>query len=534
MSRALGAAAGTLAGAVAGVVVTLGIVVARAHLASVFVHGLHELIDWPGLPLALGPLLGAWAGWRTPRSLLRVGAVGLLGLAAGIAVGVLIAVVAGAEPTGRWAAGIVGAAAGLLLGCIGAPLASRGRGPRRAEPAGRAAVLLACVGVLGTTGACQESPSPAEAPRGGELSASAPPADEPDPERVESVLVLLGDPGEARTVDHPILPRIRREVETWAGGLERDSAVAVVILGDLIYPEGLPPRDAPTFERDTLRLASQLRLVAGPVARRRGARAFLVAGNHDWGQREDWEGAVRLLRIQAFVDGWREAGVAASLRPEAGTGGPAVVDMGERLRLVLLDTAWWLLDAEPEQKEDVVEGVAEALRGAGDRRVVMAAHHPFESAGPHGGFVSVGRSLGIHFLLARSGALLQDLNSGPYRALRRALLEVFRRTSPPAVFAGGHEHSLQVIRPSEPHAPEVSLVSGSASRLTPVGPAPGLVFGASAPGYALLFVMEDGDLHLQLRAAPPRFLECPAPEAERRRCMEAGVEAFDTVWAGDI
>ena len=335
-------------------------------------------------------------------------------------------------------------------------------------------------------------------------------------------------------IDYPILPRIRRDVESWAGRLKRDSAVVVVVLGDLIYPNGLSSREDADYARDTLRLASQLRTVAGPVARRRGARAFLLPGNHDWGLREDWEGAVRLMRIQAFVDEWRETGVAAWLRPEAGTGGPTVVDVGDRLRLVLLDTAWWLLDAEAGQKEAVVEGIARALSEAAGRRVVLAAHHPFESAGPHGGFVDVGRTLGIRYLLARSGALLQDLNSGPYRVLREALLDIFERTGPPPVFAGGHEHSLQVIRGREPHAPDVSLVAGSGSRLTPVGPAPGMAFGRSAPGYALLFVMENGDLRLHVRAAPPRYLHCPSEDPERRSCMRAGVEAFRTVWAGEL
>lgn len=97
------------------------------------------------------------------------------------------------------------------------------------------------------------------------------------------------------SVASPVLQRLQRDVDEWAGRLDPDSAVAVLILGDIVYPTGLHPPESRWFDHDTAVVMSQVRLVSGPEALRRGARAYFVAGNHDRGLREDFAGAMRLL-----------------------------------------------------------------------------------------------------------------------------------------------------------------------------------------------------------------------------------------------
>jgi 3',5'-cyclic AMP phosphodiesterase CpdA len=269
---------------------------------------------------------------------------------------------------------------------------------------------------------------------------------EPDPALIESVILMLGDAGEARAETHPILPRLEGEVERWAATLEGDSSVVVLLLGDIVYPDGVAPPESPFRAEDSARVAAQAALVAGPVAAARGARAVFLAGNHDWGERRSQEGEERLRNLQNVLAALRASGLEVELLPAAGSGGPAVLDVGARLRLVMLDTAWWLLTSEPEAKDRVILGVAEALRSAEDRTVVLAAHHPFTSGGPHGGLAALSENLGMRALLSRAGALLQDLHSRPYRELRIGLLATFRENEPPALFAGVHEHSLQLLR----------------------------------------------------------------------------------------
>jgi hypothetical protein len=222
---------------------------------------------------------------------------------------------------------------------------------------------------------------------------------------------------------------------------------------------------------------------------------------------------------------------AVELLPAAGTGGPAIVDVGAHLRLVLLDTAWWLLQAGQDAHAAVLAGIDEALGSADGRQVVFAAHHPFVSGGPHGGMAEIGETLGLRTLLSLSGALLQDLNSLPYQALRGGLVTLFAEHGPPALFAGGHEHSIQVLAGDGEIEPARTVVSGAASKITGVGGAPGMLFARSEPGYARLLVLRDGSLHLSIETTTADYLICPEDDAERVSCMAEGVEGFRTVWS---
>jgi hypothetical protein len=352
----------------------------------------------------------------------------------------------------------------------------------------------------------------------------------PDPARVESVLFLVGDPGDAVTDRSPTLQRLRQDIEDWAQRLEADSAVVTLILGDLIYPVGLRPPDHPAFDSDTAVFMSQVRLVQGPEAFRRGARLFFLAGNHDWGGRERRAGPARIRNLDEFVEFARATtGAAVDLVPEVGTGGPHLVDLGDRLRLILLDTAWWLLASDEAQHAEVLGGIERAMATAGDREVLIAAHHPFESVGPHGGHFPFWETFGLRYLLARSGAILQDVTSGPYRDLERGLRQIFGRLGPPLIFAGGHEHSLQVIEGRVETDPRFNLVSGSASKLTRVGYEPGVRYAASAPGYMRVVFEKDGGVILFVEATDPEYLKCRGADEERDRCVAEGVAAFGTV-----
>lgn len=355
----------------------------------------------------------------------------------------------------------------------------------------------------------------------------------PAPEQVERVIFLVGDPGEARTDYYPVMPRLQQDIEWWAERLPADTSVSVLFLGDIVYPLGLHPPGHELFPHDSAIVMDQVRLLAGPFAKQRNAQGWFMAGNHDWGLEKEWEGYDRLKNLDDFLRMARQhTGAGVHLVPEAGTGGPFVVDMGAHIRLVILDTSWWLLDAagatEPVRQKMLGE-VEAAIRTAGARAVVITAHHPFKTAGPHGGTFSVWRTLGARFLLVRSGAILQDITSAPYRDLERGLREVFARAGTPTAFVGGHEHSLQVIGATAPTDPNFSIVSGSASKLSSVTGVAGMRFGRSAPGYMRLLVLKNGELQLFVEAAPPRFKSCPKTDPARQICMTEGIAAFQTV-----
>jgi hypothetical protein len=521
---------GLIGGAVGGLILTLGLVVARARVQGAYFHDADELLSWVGAPLVVGPILGAWIGVAHPpgRSILPAAAIGLtIGVALGGALGTI-----GDDPSTKWAGVAMGGAAGLLLGVWTALLRHFRRrrraleegwelGPRR--PVFAALVItIAFLGPLAVLGLGAAAPDPPSAERV---------EPEPDSVRVESVIFVLGDGGNARQHLSPILPRVRAEVERWSERIGRDSAVVVLFLGDNVYPRGLSEPGSLTWVEDSAHVADQASIVAGAAARERGARAIFLAGNHDWGERVDFEGAVRLGNLDRLLTALSAGGAAVQLLPTAGTGGPAVVDVGAHLRLLLLDTAWWLLQGEESAHDAVLQGVATALASAEGREVMVAAHHPFMSGGPHGGMAELGETLGVRTLLSLSGALLQDLSSRPYLDLRNGLITLFAEHGPPALFAGGHEHSMQVLEGDGEISPRRTLVSGAASKLTEVGTYPGMLFARSEPGYARVLVLDDGTLYLSVETTSADYLVCPEDDADRVPCMAAGVEGFRTVWS---
>lgn len=357
---------------------------------------------------------------------------------------------------------------------------------------------------------------------------------EPDPANIESVVFLAGDAGEANRETHPILTRLQQDVEYWSERVPGDSSVMVLYLGDIVYPLGVNPIGTPDFPGDSAIVHDQTRVVAGPNALAGGARGYFLAGNHDWGLEDEYEGFVRLASLsQLLANIEAETGAYVRLAPEAGSGGPMVVDLGRHLRILMLDTAWWVLDGGQlgaEDYDDVLGGIRDALTESGEREVIVAAHHPFRSAGTHGGQVPFWRTLGVRYLLTRSGAMLQDLTSLPYRELENGLRSIFSTVKAPLIFAGGHEHNLQIFETTGPSDPQYSIVSGSASKLSPLGSAqPGMQFGSSTPGYMRVLVERGGGVTIAVESAPEQYLKCQGTEEQIATCVGEGIAAFQTI-----
>jgi hypothetical protein len=353
------------------------------------------------------------------------------------------------------------------------------------------------------------------------------------PPAVDAVVFLIGDLGYAIEGRSPVIAELSRDVEHWSRDLGRDSAVSVVYLGDIIYPEGLRDIGDPGHTADSTALWAQIGVVAGPAATQFKAAAWFLPGNHDWGQMQGSGGVGRIMNLDSALVDARNRGFNTTLIPAAAGSGPVVRDLRRNVRLVALDTHWFLQERAERAKNEFFERITEALVEAGDREVIFMAHHPYRSAGPHGALISSTKALGLVYLLKKSGTLIQDLNSPIYRnfltRLDGAIAEAGR---PPLVFAGGHDHSLQVLRGEGPWEPRYSLVSGSGSQLTEISQVPGLVYGASRPGYMMLVFRTDDSVALYVKAGSPELLSCDQlDDAGRESCMNDGAQAFEMVYS---
>lgn len=348
---------------------------------------------------------------------------------------------------------------------------------------------------------------------------------------VESVVFWIGDVGKAEWGKFPILNKLASDIDQWSRIVDRDSSVAVVYLGDNIYPGGLRDADRPEFLEDSTHLEAQVDVMRAPGTRTNKSFAVFVPGNHDWGHKFGAEGERRLKNQEEFLARRRAQGINVALMPAAGRPGPAVLDIGRYTRIIIIDTAWWLLAPNAPEKEHLMDRTLQAMSTAGNRAVTVVAHHPYKSASSHGGLQPFWASLGIRWLLFKSGAALQDLNSLPYRDFLTRLNQIFERTGPPLLFAGGHDHVLQVLRATAEIEPKFMLVSGAGSKLSRVGHIDGMIYRGNQPGYMRMVVKKNGGIDLFVVAAPREFLKCDRGTPElNQQCVGAGVQAFQNVY----
>jgi hypothetical protein len=139
------------------------------------------------------------------------------------------------------------------------------------------------------------------------------------------------------------------------------------------------------------------------------------------------------------------------------------VDVG-RLKLILLDTQWWLhsfIVRDADSKcVTTTAGVTAALREEVRNKqpggvTVVAGHHPLMTGGVHGGYC------GITGPFRRFGGAAQDILSGLNRTMRDSVESAFT-AQPPLAFVAGHDHSLQVLKGGP--AVRYILVSGAGSQ----------------------------------------------------------------------
>lgn len=379
--------------------------------------------------------------------------------------------------------------------------ATRGRpsprspAPRRPRSPGP---LVAAV-VAGAAAGCAAGSSVPPSPR------AAPPASDAV---VAHTLFLIGDAGAPDPAGEPVLSALRDDVRSEPG------RKTVVFLGDNVYPEGLPPAGDDGRADAEARLRAQLAVVADP-----DVRGIFLPGNHDWadGGSDGW----RRIRLQArFVE--EEGGPDVSFLPGGGCPGPVAVDGEPGLRIVIVDTSWWLHPAEkPDGPGDgcatwTLRQVADSLRrgveDAGDRRVVVAAHHPLESEGRHGETSRLTDHLfplrrvepwlwvplpvvgTVVTLLRRESRGSQDHSDPRYSGMRRALKDAIEDRRP-LVWAAGHDHNLQVLTG---RAVEAHLVSGAGihGHTTPVRGDDDVRYASDAAGYIRLRFTADGRVRL--------------------------------------
>jgi hypothetical protein len=355
------------------------------------------------------------------------------------------------------------------------------------------------------------------------------PAPLPARDSVEIAIFLIGDAGSDAYDGEPVLQELALQSDSL-----RPVPQFVVFLGDNVYPRGVPPLGHPDREDAEKRIAAQVLAI-----RKGSAQGLLIPGNHDW-DRQGRDGWNAIRRQDTLVRQF--GGDDVRLAPGGGCPGPDVVDIGEHVRLIAMDSEWWLHnDVKPygesspcplKTYDEVTDSLAGALRDKGDRHAIVLTHHPLRSGGIHGGSFTLGDHIfplrnfkrwlwvplpligSIYPFARQMGISNQDVFGRKYREMRWAFERVFRRY-PPLIVASGHDHDLQVIRGGRPEITNAAyqLVSGAGilGHAAVVRDIEGSLFQREAAGFMRLDVTRDGRVRLSVSTV---VAEGERPEGE--------------------
>ena len=284
------------------------------------------------------------------------------------------------------------------------------------------------------------------------------PVPAPAPADVAVVVYLIGDGGQPAPTDEPVLQALAAELNR--GPAER----IVVFLGDNVYPSGLP--DSTHADRAEMERRLDVQIDA---ARSANARVIVVPGNHDWdkGGKEGWS---KVLNAERHIQR-RQDELVVQL-PRGGCPGPEYIDVADRLRMIFIDSQWFLHSHDkpgPDSEtcpagtaEDAMRLLADQLETSGNRITAVFTHHPMRSSAEHSGHFTWKDNIfpltnaaswawlplpiiGSAYPISRqSGITSQDQSSSTNQLYVDQMNAVFARFTP--LFIGsGHEHDLEVL-----------------------------------------------------------------------------------------
>jgi len=157
---------------------------------------------------------------------------------------------------------------------------------------------------------------------------------------------------------------------------EGDAKYTLLLLGDLKQDNR---------EKETVLLSFIKKLKTS------GINVLSVTGDHDW----DDSGYYGLDTVSALQQHFKTEIGSNIFIPKKDCPGPYVKDIGDNIRIIGLNSQWWLhpyrkvlpTDSECENilKVQILEELNEAIETAGNRKVIIVAHHPITSGGVYGG-----------------------------------------------------------------------------------------------------------------------------------------------------
>lgn len=272
-----------------------------------------------------------------------------------------------------------------------------------------------------------------------------------------------------------------------------------IFLGDNIYPDGMPPKEAVGRSIAEYYIDAQLKTIENYEG-----EFFFIPGNHEWYN----GGLPGVKREEEYIK--VTSGNLNAFQPENGCPLKSI-SVSDNIQLIMIDSQWYLEDwnANPtinencdiKSREKLFIEVALEIEKNKNKTILFAMHHPMFTNGTHGGFFGLKKHLYptqsklplpvlsslVVQIRSQGGVSVQDRYNELYNDLMNRLAAIAKKHGK-IVFASGHEHTLQHFESDG----LVQILSGSGAKASQASLGKDALFVTGAQGFAVLDVFKDG------------------------------------------
>lgn len=320
-------------------------------------------------------------------------------------------------------------------------------------------------------------------------------------EEIDHVLYLIGNTASMYIKEENLIS-LQKELQN-----ERNQ-FSIIHLGDLLAPENL---DNPQYKPD--RLLNLLNVNGN-------GKIFYILGDTDWnnGGRNGLKDVRKLEeQLEDFYEG------ADNLLPSKGCPGPEVIDCSPHLRIIAINTHWWLhpynkpeapdTDCSNLTKEEIIESLEELIQESTGKNILIIGHHPVVSAGIYGGHLTIQEHL-FPFAGAKHGkwiplplfgsfyaayrqnvGTIRDMANKDYQEFIAQMSEIMSR-NPGLIYASAHDYNLQLLNFEEGY----QVISGSINEKRKSGKEKELLFSSAEYGFAKILYFNSGKIVIKFYA----------------------------------
>jgi len=282
---------------------------------------------------------------------------------------------------------------------------------------------------------------------------------------------------------------------------------SVIFLGNTMGKNGLPDEGSSEYKMIDTAIEDCVKKLKGNTD-----KLYFIPGNKEWYDGQDYT-TEAVGNVEQYLQS--KAGNKNIFAPSKGCGEPKVVELGDDLIIVLVDSQWVLQGNSTDERKrsncdidtdlELVVALKEVFSDNKHKNIILASHHPVYTNGMTGGNYGA-----IHHLLPLPilGTIItgvKKVGGGPqkfghpkYEAYR-ATMNLALANYEGVVVASAHDHSMQYIPKGDNHY----IVAGSGSDVDFARKGGYADFAAMEQGFAKIIHTTDLELYIEFYQADP-------------------------------